>query len=83
MKILRIRNVTEATGLSRTTLWRLERRGDFPRRVRLGPNSIGWIETEVEEWIESRPRKSSSESDPQSYEAAWKVSTADRGRDAP
>ncbi len=82
MKILRIRNVTEATGLSRTTLWRLERRGDFPHRIRLSPNSIGWIETEVEEWIESRPRKSSSESNTKNSEAAWKASTADRSVDA-
>ncbi len=82
MKILRTPEVTNITGLSRTTLWRLERRGDFPRRIRLSPNSIGWIETEVEEWIESRPRKSSSESDPKSYEAARKVSTADSVRDA-
>jgi prophage regulatory protein len=56
MKILRARQVTSTTGLSRTTLWRLERRGDFPRRVRLGPNSTGWIESEIQEWIKSRPR---------------------------
>ncbi len=83
MKILRIRNVTEATGLSRTTLWRLERRGDFPRRIRLSPNSTGWLESEIEQWIESRPRKSSSESDPKSSEAACKASTGDRGTDTP
>ncbi len=56
MKILRIRDVTITTGLSRTTVWRLERRGEFPRRVRLSPNSTGWIESEIEQWIESRPR---------------------------
>ena len=83
MKILRIGKVTEATGLSRTTLWRLERSGDFPRRIRLSPNSTGWIESEIEQWIESRPRKSASEPGPKSSEAAWKPSTADHGTDAP
>ena len=56
MNILRMKQVIKATGLSRTTLWRLERRGDFPKRLRLGPNSTGWLETEVQRWIESRPR---------------------------
>ena len=83
MKILRIRDVTITTGLSRTTLWRLERRGDFPRRILLSPNSTGWIESEIEQWIESRPRKQSSESFPKSSEAARKASTEDQSVDAP
>ena len=56
MKTLRINEVREATGLSRTTIWRLERQSDFPKRLRLGPNSVGWIADEIKEWIESRPR---------------------------
>ncbi len=56
MTILRTPDVIRATGLSRTTLWRLERLGDFPPRVRLGANSIGWVESEVRAWIETRPR---------------------------
>ena len=83
MKILRTPEVTNITGLSRTTLWRLERRGDFPRRIRLSPNSTGWLESEIEGWIESRPRKSSSESNTENSEAAWKASTADGSVDAP
>jgi len=56
MKIPRIQNVINATGLSRTTLWRLERRGDFPRRLRLGQNSCGWVAQEIQDWIAARPR---------------------------
>lgn len=56
MRILRLPEVTERTGLSRTTIWRKERDGDFPQRVRLSANSVGWREAEVEAWIESRPR---------------------------
>jgi len=44
------------TGLSRTTLWRLERAGAFPTRVQLGANSVGWRAEEVKAWIEGRPR---------------------------
>ena len=56
MKILRIQDVINVTGLSRTTLWRLERRGDFPSRLRLGQNSCGWVAQEIQDWIASRPR---------------------------
>jgi predicted DNA-binding transcriptional regulator AlpA len=56
MHILRTSDVTRLTGLSRTTLWRLERQGTFPRRIRLGLNSVGWREEEVQNWVETRPR---------------------------
>ena len=56
MKILRVHDVTRVTGLSRTTLWRLERRGEFPRRLRLSQNSCGWLAKEIDDWLLSRPR---------------------------
>jgi prophage regulatory protein len=56
MPILRTADVVRLTGLSRTTLWRLERKGIFPSRIRLGLNSVGWREGEVRDWIDSRPR---------------------------
>ena len=42
------------TGLSRTTRWRLERQGLFPRRLRLSANAIGWRLAEVANWLASR-----------------------------
>ena len=54
MRILRLPAVMARTGYSAMTLWRKERDGTFPRRVKLGPNSVGWIESEIERWIESR-----------------------------
>ena len=56
MKILRTPEVVRLTGLSRVTLWRLERAKNFPSRLRLAANSVGWREDEVIQWIESRPR---------------------------
>ena len=53
--ILRPREVCEVIGVSRTTLWRKSRDGEFPRPVRLGANSIGWLATDVQKWIRSRP----------------------------
>ncbi len=43
------------TGLSRTTRWRLERRGEFPQRRQLSDNAIGWSLSEVCAWRASRP----------------------------
>ena len=56
-RILRIPEVVEITGLSRTTIWRRVKSGDFPAPVRLGSlatRSIGWRESQIREWIESR-----------------------------
>ena len=53
-RILRANEVVALTGLSRTTLWRLERGGDFPTRRRLSSFAVGWVLSEVTEWLESR-----------------------------
>jgi prophage regulatory protein len=41
-------------GWTRQHLGRLERRNQFPKRVRLGPNSIAWREDEIEAWLAAR-----------------------------
>lgn len=50
-KILRFPTVIEKTGLSRSTIYLKVSKGDFPKPVSLGANSVGFLETEVEEWI--------------------------------
>ena len=54
--ILHLPEVTAKTGKSRTTLWRDVRAGRFPPPIKLGGNRIGWLEEEITEWQESRPR---------------------------
>ena len=53
-KFLRFPAVRGLTGLSRTTIWRLERRGEFPNHVKLSTNIVGWVEQEVMDWIRSK-----------------------------
>ncbi len=55
MRLLRPTEVAQRVGLSRATLWRLEHAGEFPPRRQIGPHSVGWLEHEVEELVESRP----------------------------
>jgi prophage regulatory protein len=54
-RLLRLPEVMRVTGMRRVTIWRNERAGKFPRRVRLGIRAIGWRESEISRWIAERP----------------------------
>ncbi len=55
MKILRKNEVMKRVGYSGEHLWRLEKQGNFPRRIELQPGgAVGWLEHEVEQWIRAR-----------------------------
>jgi prophage regulatory protein len=56
-RLLRFPAVRERTGLSRSTIWRLERRGEFPKHHRISPNVVAWVEQDVAEWIEGRTKE--------------------------
>jgi len=51
---LRWPTVQEVSALSRVTVWRMERDGKFPRRRQLAANSVGWLKSEVDAWVDSR-----------------------------
>lgn len=53
-KILRCRDVQEATGLSRSTIYRMMDRDDFPQATKLGIRAIGWRQSAVDSWITER-----------------------------
>jgi predicted DNA-binding transcriptional regulator AlpA len=51
-KFIRFPAVKKKTGgLCRTTIWRLEHEGDFPKRRALTPRVVVWDEAEVDKWI--------------------------------
>ena len=54
--IIRRPEVCQLTGLSNSTIYRLERLGRFPSRRRLSENSVGWVRAEVEDWISQRAK---------------------------
>ncbi len=54
MKVLRQREVVERVGYSRMHIARIEKAGLFPKRIHLGPNSVGWVEAEIDAWIEAK-----------------------------
>ena len=53
-RIIRKPELLARVPLSDTTIWRMEKDGKFPRRIRLGGNSCGWLESEVAAWIQGR-----------------------------
>jgi len=54
MKFLRLKKVTDKTGLSRSTIYRLEAAGDFPNRVKLSQGAVAWHEDQVDGWMRAR-----------------------------
>lgn len=46
--------VMERTSLSRTTLWRLVKKGEFPPSVKLSPGRVGWSARAVSDWINAK-----------------------------
>ena len=54
-RLLRDREVTHVTGTSRTTRWRLIRKKQFPEPVQITSHSIGWRESDITEWLQTRP----------------------------
>jgi prophage regulatory protein len=54
LRFLRFPAVRARTGLSRTTVWWLDRQGHFPRHRRISRNAVAWAEHEVANWIRSK-----------------------------
>ena len=54
--VLNYQQVSELTGLHRSSIWRAARDGRFPAPVRLQGRRVGFIEAEVRDWIAARTR---------------------------
>ncbi len=54
LSVLRRPQVETRTGLSRSSLYALIGCGRFPAPIRLTPNTVGWLEHEIERWIAQR-----------------------------
>ena len=52
--IWRLPEVLRQTGLSRSTIYEMISRGDFPQQVQLGRRAVGWIAEDVLDWIHTR-----------------------------
>jgi len=53
IRILRMRDVEKRTGFKRSNIYRLIKDGKFPKQVKLGPNSIGFVEQEIDDHLKA------------------------------
>ena len=56
--ILRLPAVKSRTGLSRSTIYLRIKEGTFPTPVSLGARAVGWIDSEIQQWLEEQIKKS-------------------------
>ena len=56
--ILRRKQVEARTGLARSTMYDRIKAGTFPAPVSLGAKAVGWIESEIDAWLNARIQES-------------------------
>ncbi len=50
-QLLRLNQVEKKTGLRRSQIYLYMKNGIFPRSIKIGPSSVAWLESEIDEWI--------------------------------
>ena len=55
-RVLRRPAVETLTGIPRSTLYAKIASGDFPAPIKIGQRAVGWLESEVNDWLSSRQR---------------------------
>lgn len=54
MSLLKLQQIIQITGLSRATIYRLRKLGEFPQPRKLAPQRVAWLAEDLQDWIESR-----------------------------
>lgn len=57
-KFLRLPAVKDYTGLSRSSIYALMEKREFPSQIKIGPRAVGWLDFEIEEWVSQRIKAS-------------------------
>ncbi|WP_318454460.1 helix-turn-helix transcriptional regulator [Photobacterium leiognathi] len=61
--ILRLPEVQERTGLSRSSIYNYMEKNKFPKSISLGERAVGWLESEIESWISNKVQERKKELD--------------------
>lgn len=54
MKILRCKEVEKKLSIGHSKIYRMIEENQFPRPIKLGPKSVGWLESEIDEWVQEK-----------------------------
>jgi len=52
--ILRLPKVKTQTGLSRSSIYQRIAEDNFPKQINLGGRAVGWLESDIQNWIKER-----------------------------
>ncbi len=52
--------ICRRTGLSRWTIWRMEKDGEFPKGIKIGKHAVGWLSSELDDWASQRQQARNS-----------------------
>lgn len=53
-RIFRMKELCQTYGLSRSTIYRLIDAGRFPKPIKISAKAVGWISTDLDEWLANR-----------------------------
>lgn len=56
-RILRLPEVEKVTGLPRPSIYRMMKDNEFPKAINISTRSIGWLGSEVDDWIEKKVKQ--------------------------
>jgi len=69
MRVIRLNEVKNKVGLSRSTIYRRIANDEFPNSILLGGRASGWIESEIDEWLMRCVKKSRGENSVVDYDS--------------
>lgn len=53
-RILRLDEVCAKLGLGKTVIYQMAAAGEMPSQVKIGARAVGWVESEIDEWLAQR-----------------------------
>ena len=53
-KLIRLNEVKNLTGLSRSSIYQFIAEDEFPKQVKLGARAVAWLECEIQSWIDNK-----------------------------
>ncbi|TKV11700.1 AlpA family transcriptional regulator [Citrobacter sp. wls619] len=53
-RLLRLAQVLDKTGLKRSQIYSYMKEEQFPKSIKIGPSSVAWLESEIDEWINQK-----------------------------
>lgn len=54
MRLIKLKEVMNSTGLGRSIIYKYMSKDDFPRSISLGGRSVAWVESEVHDWMNEK-----------------------------